>query len=89
VERKFVLLIDSPGGHYCHRGEGTIDQVKKDLRNLKTDPSDIEILPVIGSRKSIITKDLGLGLVIGAGLSFLLSKVYKRYLKRKWKQDLA
>ena len=55
MERKYTLLINNEQmGTVCWKGEGTAEQVKRDIRELTEEKgikvSDLDVIPVIGSR---------------------------------------
>ena len=78
--RKFVLLTRADDGRaICYRGEGTPSQIQKDIEKFK-DPSELEILPVIGGRFQ--RESLFLGSLLGIGLGIIGYKVYA-YIHKK------
>ncbi len=68
MERRYTLLInDEHKGVVCWKGEGTVDQVKKDIEELVgkkgIEPERLEVIPVIGSRLDLWKVGAVLGLI--------------------------
>ena len=88
--KKFILLIDDEqAGTVCWKGEGTVEQVKEDIKNLiKKGVSlhELEVIPVVGTRlhpANIILTVLGFGL-----LSFgVYENLHKRIRKGRGKRS--
>lgn len=84
MERKFILLIDNNSEVYCYRGEGTVNQVKDDIRELITkkgvSPSNLEVIPVVNSRSQLSKIVLTSIAVFGIGL--IGFKIYEGLRKR-------
>jgi len=83
MERKYILLIDTyQEGVVCWKGEGTVEQVKKDITELVKkgiEPVDLEAIPVVGERRNYTwLAVLGVGLIIGMGCENLCKRIRKR-----------
>jgi hypothetical protein len=77
MKRKFVLLINSEdNGKICYRGEGTVEQIKNDLKKFDT-LEDLEIVPVIGGRFQ--SESILVGSIIGAIVIGMGTYIYKKY----------
>lgn len=88
MERKYILLIEDEN-QVCYRGEGTADQIKKDITKLiakKVNPGNLSVIPVVGSRTNY-----GLTLVATLGISLIswiaYESLYKRVRKRQGKHS--
>ena len=78
--KKFVLLTRTDDGRIiCYRGEGTPNQIRKDVKHFK-DPGDLEIYPVIGGRFQ--RESLMAGCILGFGVGIIIWKSYA-YLYQK------
>ena len=73
MERKYILLInDEQAGTVCWKGEGTVNQVRRDIEELvgkrRIEPERLEVIPVISSRLNLWKVGAVLGLMSIAGL---------------------
>ena len=50
MAKKFILLIKTENGKVCYGGEGTENQVRKDIDRLDGKVTGMEVYPVIGGR---------------------------------------
>lgn len=86
MERKYILLINNEQrGTVCWKGEGTVEQVKGDIEELvgkkAVNPTDLEVIPVIGARTSRIFYTLLGSAVLGLGV-FCYLKIHESLRKR-------
>ena len=87
MAKKFILLIKTENRKVCYGGEGTENQVRKDIGQLEGKVTGMEVYPVISGRfqkESLLAGILGT-LVLGTGI-FLTKKYYESLRKRCRKQ---